>query len=165
MIEGVAYGSWLWRLMSWLPGFILRRWWTKEALAARIRIDVRARHTSVQINGGPEITRADIWLELQNKGYFPVELDRLTAELNLAGSTVEYYLLDRRQVPADSQCDLHVKGPIPPGLIAHYARNLKHGAPVSLSIYAEFNSKVHNFSWKSETLGGIKAENINMPQV
>lgn len=165
MLEGVAY-SWGWKLVSWLPGFLLKRWWPKDALAARVRIDVRPRHSPVQINGGPEITRADIWLELQNAGYFPIELDRMTVELSLAGSSLEFYFLNRVLIPADSRYDFHVQGPIPPGLITHYARNLKANAGgVSLSIYAEFNSKIHNFSVKALSLTGIEPRNINIPQV
>jgi len=164
MLEGISYG-WAWKFVSWLPGFLLRRWWTREALAARIRIDVRPRHSPVQINGGPEITRADIWLEVQNNGYFPVELDRMTVVLTLAGSRVQFFNLDRLPIPADSRAELHVEGPIPPGLILHYARNIKNGDIVSLSVYAEFNSKIHNFAVRRQDLSGIEARNVNMPEV
>jgi hypothetical protein len=163
MLEGVSYG-WVWKFMNWLPGFLLRRWWSKEALSARIRIDVRPRHSPVQINGGPEITRADIWLELHNNGYFPIELDRMTVELNLAGVTLDFYQLSRIAIPADSRHDLYVHGPIPAGVLSHYARNMKNGSGVSLSVYAEFNSKIHDFPVKVQHLSGIEPRHINIPQ-
>lgn len=161
MVEGLAYG-WIWKLVSWLPGFLLRWRFSKQALAGRIKIDVPPRHTPVQINGG-EIPEATIWLQIQNTSYFPVELDRMTVDLTLAGSTVEYFSLERIAIAPDSACDVHVRGPISPGLVAHYARNIKNGDIVSLSVRAEFNSKIHNFSVKTGYLSGIQPRNINMP--
>ncbi len=161
MVEGVAYG-WLWKLVSWLPGFLLRWRFSKQALADRIKIDVPPRHTPVQINGG-EISDATISLQVQNTGYFPVELDRMTVDLTLAGSTVQFFHLERRAIPPDSTCELHIRGPILPGLVAHYSRNIKNGDIVSLSVQAEFNSKIHDFSVKTGYLSGIQPRNINMP--
>jgi hypothetical protein len=164
MLEGVAY-SWGWKFVTWLPGYLLRVWWSKEALAARIRIDLRPRHSPVQINAGPEITRADIWLEVQNSSPFPVELDRMTVTLYLAGSTIDYYHLERVTLRPDSRTEFHVDGYIPPGHIAHYARNYKAASdPVALDIHADFNSKIRNFAVHTGTLTGIQARNINLPQ-
>jgi hypothetical protein len=146
------------------PAFLLRLWWPKERLASRIRIDVRPRHSPVQVNGG-EISKADIWLEIQNSGPFPVELDRLIVTLHLAGTSLDLYRLERTVVQADARTEIHVHGAVPAGHIAHYARNLKHGNPVSLSLHAEFDSKIHQFSVKSDNLSGIEARNVNMPQV
>lgn len=161
MVEGVAYG-WLWKLVSWLPGFLLRWRFSKKALADRIRIDVPPRHTAVQINGG-EITEAAIYLQIHNRGYFPVELDRMTVQLILAGSAIEYFYLDRTPIPPDTTCDIHVRGPLPRGLVDHYARNIKNGDVVSLLVRAELNSKIHNFSVNTGYLNGIQPRNINMP--
>ena len=163
MLEGLAY-SWGWKLMALLPGYLLRLWWTKEALAARIRIDVRPRHSPVQINGGPEVTGADIWLEIHNAGPFLVELDRMAVTLYLAGTSIDYHHLDRLELRPDTRTEVHVHGTIPPGQIVHYARNLKNASdPVALAVRAEFNSKIRNFSVKTGTLTGIEARNINMP--
>src|SRR5688572_22248404 len=98
MLEGVAFGP-LWKLVSWLPGFLLRRWISRRWLAERMRIDVRARHSPVQIMGG-EAPEATIWITFQNIGYFPVELDRFTVDLSLAGMTTQFFHLDRVPVPA-----------------------------------------------------------------
>ncbi len=161
MYEGVAYSA-LWKLMSWLPGFILRRWISKEWLAERTHIDVRARPTGVQINGG-EIPRAYIWLTIHNTGYFPIQLDRLTAELTLAGAAVELYHLNRITIPAEKSYNFYMTGSVPQGLISHFARNIKHSDTVSVSVQAEFNSDIHEFSVNTGSMGGIKPDTTNLP--
>jgi hypothetical protein len=163
MLEGVAY-SWAWKLVTWLPGFLLRLWWPQERLASRISIDVRPRHSPVQINGG-EISRADIWLELQNAGPFPVELDRMIVTAYLAGSSLDFYHLDRIILAPETRTEVHIQGAVPAGHIAHYARNLKHGNPMSLAVRAEFNSKIRQFSVRTDNLSGIDARNVNMPNI
>ena len=154
MYEGVAYSA-IWKFMSWLPGFVVRQFITKRWLAEKTRIDVRARHSSVQIVGG-EMPNATIWLNIHNGGYFPIELDRLTAELWLAGCNVQFYYLDRTLIPAGETRELYLKGNLTPGQIAHYTRN--RAGDVLLSVRAEFNSDIHDFSVNTGQLSGIKPD-------
>jgi hypothetical protein len=161
MYEGIAYSA-LWKLMSWLPGTLLRRWVSREWLISRTRIDVRNRPTGVQIYGG-EMPHASIWLAVHNGGYFPIELDRLTAELNLAGMSIEFFHLSRVPIPAESTREVYVRGPVPQGLIAHYTRNIRNGDVVSVSVRAEFNSAIHHFSVNTASMGGIKPDTANLP--
>jgi len=163
MVEGIAL-NWFWKLMAALPGFLLRWRYPKEALARHIRIDVRPRHTPVQINGG-DVSEVTIWLQIQNAGPFFVELDRMTLQLNLAGYPLDYYMLDRTPVPAASTIEVYVRGPVPAGVIKHYALNVKNGDIVSLHVRAEFNCKVHDFTVRTENLSGIQPRNINIPNL
>ncbi len=160
MYEGVAYSA-LWRLMGWLPGFLLRWWFSKDALKARVRIDVRNRPHAVQVNGG-EVSEAMVWIAIQNAGYFPIELDRLTAVLSLAGVTVECYHLDRLVIAPDANCELYVRAPLTPGVVAHYKLNRNNEGTVNVSVRAEFNSKIHNFSVNTGYLSGVAVRAINM---
>jgi hypothetical protein len=160
MYEGVAYSA-LWKLMGWLPGFLLRWRFPKQALIARTRIDVRNRPHAVQLNGG-EVSEATIWLIINNAGYFPIELDRLTVTLQLAGTPLEFFHLDRIMLAPDSTHELHVRGPISPGALAHYKRNQSNGGMVSVSIRAEFNSKIHNFAVNTGALNNVATRAINM---
>ena len=159
MYDGIAYSA-LWKLMAWLPPFLIRWKFTKEALAARVRIDVRNRPHAVQINGG-EISDATTWLTIQNAGYFPVQLDRLTLTLTLGGVPLDFYHLTRVSIPVDKMHELFLRDPLNPGLISHIKRNLKNGEIVSASIDAEFNSDIHNFSVRVPHISGISYRAIN----
>ncbi|SRR5258706_7706745 len=152
MIEEVAV-SLGWKMMSWLPGFILRRCVTKRSLVEKTQIDVRPRGSQVQLVGG-DIPEATIWLRIDNRGHFPIELDRLTAELWLAGRTVQFFYLDRVTISAGKPCELYVKGSLTEGHIKHMTLN-RQNLNVSLQVRAEFNSKIHNFSVNSGQLSGI----------
>src|SRR5258708_24639459 len=107
MIEEVAV-SIGWKMMSWLPGFVLRRYITKQSLAEKTQIDVRPRNSPVQLVGG-DIPEATISLNIDNKGNFPIQLDRLTAELWLAGPPAQFFYLGRVTIPAG----MHVAGYLP----------------------------------------------------
>lgn len=155
MIEGMTF-SVFWRLMTWLPAFILRRFFSKQTLAERTRIDVRPRNNPVQIRGG-EIPEATIWLQISNKGYFPIELDRLTVELWLAGVTAQFYSLDRVIIEAGAEQEVYLRGPLAIGHIKHLAHN-RNNSNTSISVRAEFNSKIHNFSVITGQLSGINPD-------
>jgi hypothetical protein len=161
MVEAVAL-NWFWKLMATLPGFLLRWWYPREALARHLRIDVRPRHSPVQISGG-DVSEATIWLQIQNTGPFHMELDRMIVQLNLAGYPLDYYMLDRTAIRPASTIEVYVRGPIPPGVLRHYALNIKNGDIVSLQVRAEFNCKVRDFTVRTETLSGIQPRNLNIP--
>jgi hypothetical protein len=152
MIEEVAV-SLGWKIMSWLPGFVLRRYVTKQSLVEKTQIDVRPRNSPVQLLGG-DIPEATIWLRIDNKNNFPIELDRLTVELWLAGRTAQFFYLDRVSIPAGKPCEVYVKGLLTEGHIKHMILN-RQNPNVSLQVRAEFNSKIHNFSVQTGQLSGI----------
>lgn len=152
MIEGVALSA-LWKLMSWLPGIVLRRFISKESLVSKTRIDVRPRHDPVQLRGG-EIPEATVWLQVSNNGYFQIELDRLTAELSLAGAIIQLFSLDRIPILPGATQEVLLRGALAPGHIAHFALNRNNGNS-SLQVRAEFNSNIHNFSVRTDHLSGI----------
>ena len=159
MYEGVAFSA-LWKLMGWLPGFLLRWRFSKEDLKSRIRIDVRNRPHAVQLNGG-EVADAAIWVVIHNAGYFPVELDRATVTLAI-GYSLEFYSLDRVVLAPDATHEVCVRGPLTSGVIAHYKLNRNNSQSFSVSVRAEFNSKIHNFSVNTGYLSGLAIHAINM---
>lgn len=159
MYEGVALGG-LWKLMGWLPGYLLRRFFTKEDLRARIRLDVRNRPYALQLNGG-DMSEATIWVEIRNAGYFTVELDRLTATLSI-GHSFEFYSLDRVTLLPDATHEIYLHGPLTPGAIALYKLNRNNSNICSIQLRAEFNSKVHNFSAKTDHTSSFATHAINM---
>lgn len=146
--------------MGWLPGFLLRRLFSREDLKSRIHIDVRNRPFALQLNGG-DFSEAAMWIVIQNNGYFPIELDRLTATLHI-GVSLDFFSLDRVWLPPDASHEIFVRGPLNPGTIAFYKLNKKNAGIVVIDIRAEFNSKIHNFSYRTGNISSFAINAINM---
>lgn len=158
-METLPFGL-IWRLMSWLPGFILRWFFSKQWLSTHIRIDLRPRHDPVLIQGG-ELPEAQIWLTITNKGHFPVELDRFTVDFGIAGAVVRFHVLKRQALAANAELEVLVRGALSHAHMEHLKRNLAR-PNITVQMQAEFNSKVHNFSVDTGQLSGIKPELMNL---
>jgi hypothetical protein len=150
----------IWRAMSWLPGFILRRFFSKLWLAQHTHLDVRPRHDPVSVYGG-ELPAVHIWLVVSNRGYFTIELDRLTVEFNWNAVVVRFHHLSRVELKPNAETAILIRGVLTTEQIAHISKNRDRPA-VALQLEAEFNSKVHNFSVNTGQLTGIKPELLNV---
>ena len=150
----------IWRAMSWLPGFLLRRFFSKQWLAQHTRIDVRPRYDPVSVRGG-ELPEVHIWLVVSNHGHFPIELDRLTAEFTMGAAVARFHHLNRAELKPNAEIEIFVRGALTGEQIAHISRN-KERPFVALQLQAEFNSKLHNFSVNTGQLSGIKPELLNV---
>lgn len=64
-----------WRLFRWLPGVLLRLYFTQEKLAQLIYLHLRHRHDSAIFDLGESATFS-LYLLAINLSPFPVELDR-----------------------------------------------------------------------------------------
>lgn len=154
-METVPVGL-IWRLMSWLPGFILRKLFSQQWLSAHSRIDLRPRHDPVSIQGG-ELPEVMLWLDISNRGHFPIELDRLTVDFGIAGAMTRFYVLNRKALAPNEEWGLLVRGALSAAHIAHLKRNLER-PNITVQVQAEFNSKIHNFSVDTGQLSGIRPE-------
>jgi hypothetical protein len=150
----------IWRALSWLPGFLLRCFFSKAWLAQNTHMDVRPRHEPVLIRGG-ELPEVEIWLVISNLGHFAIELDRLSAELVFGSAIVRLLHLNRIELRPNTKAEIFIRSSISTEQIAHIARN-KVAPYVGLRLQAEFNSRVHNFSVKPDELSGIKPELQNV---
>jgi hypothetical protein len=157
-METVPFGL-IWRLMSWLPGFILRWFFSKQWLGKHVRMDLRPRHDPVLIQGG-ELPDVQIWLIISNKGHFPVELDRLTVDFGIAGAVTRFHVLKRQDLAANAESEVLVRGALSGEHVAHLKRNLAR-PNITVQVQAEFNSKIHNFAFDTGQLTGIKPEFIS----
>src|SRR5258708_24250037 len=158
MYEGFAFGA-LWKLMGWLPAFLLRWWFSKDQLKSRIKMDVRNRPYAMQINGA-DTSDLTVWFSIHNNGYFSVEVDRVTVSVSI-GRTYEFYDLDRVVLAPDATREMHVSGILSPATIALYKLNKNNGI-VNVVIRAEFNSKIHNLSAKTDYISGFAINAINV---
>jgi hypothetical protein len=159
MYDGMALSA-VWKIMGWLPGFLLRWRFSKEDLKKRIRIDVRNRPFAVQLNGS-DMPEAYVWIVIQNNGYFPVELDRVTVTLSL-GPSIDFYSLDRVPLAPDATHEVHLRGPLSKGIIEHYKLNKDNSYNHSVTVRAEFNSKIHNFSVNTGYMSQLAIHAINI---
>ncbi len=150
----------LWRFLSWLPGFVLRWFFSKRWLADHTRIDIRPRHDPVSVYGG-ELPQVQFWIIVANRGHFPIELDRLTVEFSFAAVNTQFYKLDRIQLAADSEAEVFVRGVLTGEQAVHIAK-YKDRPQIALQLKAEFNSKVHNFAVDTGRLEGINPALSNL---
>ncbi|MDK9690524.1 MULTISPECIES: hypothetical protein [Azospira] len=142
----------IWRLLRWLPGFLLRRYFTKEKLSQLIYVDLRPRHSSVVVDLG-ESASFSLWLMAINLSPFPVELDRAGFRFWLGGSTIDASILKKQVIAPGEVASLYISGAIPEGPANQFARH--SGNPVALDGNIEFNCNVRSFAKTVGHLDGI----------
>lgn len=150
----------IWRAMSWLPGFVLRWFFSKPWLAQHTRLDVRPRYDPLSIYGG-ELPAIEMWLIVSNRGYFTIELDRLTVEFHWNSVMARFHHLTRIELKPNAEADILIRGVLTAEQIAHISK-YKDRASIALQLEGEFNSKIHNFSVNTGQLTGIKPELRNV---
>ena len=146
----------VWRLLAWLPGFVLRFFFSKVWLAQHTVIDLRPRHDPVTLRAS-DLPEFEIWLVVTNRGHFPVELDRLSVELSYAAARIHAGYFRRTEIGAGNPCEVFVRGALSAEQVAHIGRN-RANPYVALQVHAEFNCKLHNFSVDTGQLSGVKPE-------
>jgi len=149
-----------WRFASWLPSFLLRWFFPRERLARLVDIDLRPRHDPVTIYGGesPEI---HIWIVLANRGYFSIELDRLTVEITAGAVVTQLHHLRRTQLLPNQQIEIFVRGSFTAEQTRLLAIQMKSNS-VEMQFFSEFNSKIHDFSVSTGRLAGINSRTVNL---
>ena len=149
----------VWRFLRWLPGYLVRWYYTREKLAKLIYVDVRPRHDSVVVNLG-QAASFTLYLQAINLSPFAVELDRANFRFWFGGATLNASLLKKQVISPGEITTLYISETIPDGHADQMAR-LHHGNPISLDGNIEFNSKVHNFAKSIGHLDGINAKVYN----
>jgi hypothetical protein len=154
----VVSGS-IWRLLSWLPGFLFRRKFSKPWLAQHTFIDVRSRHNPIQIRSG-ELPELEVWLVVGNRGHFPIELDRLSLELTYGPVVLRSTYLNRTNFEAGEEHEIFLRSMVTREQVALIAAH-KDRPFLALQLRAEFNCKIHNFQKDTGQLSGITPVLIN----
>lgn len=154
----VVSGS-IWRLFSWLPGFLFGRKFSKSWLAEHTFLDVRARHDPIQIRAG-ELPELEIWIAIGNRGHFPIELDRLSLELTYGPVVLRAFYLNRTSFAAGEERDIFVRSMVTREQATQIAMH-RDRPYLALQLRAEFNCKVHNFQKDTGQLSGVAPLLIN----
>lgn len=142
----------LWRLLRWLPSFLLRRYFTKEKLAQLIYVDLRPRHHSAVVDLG-ESASFSLYLMVINLSPFPVELDRAHFWFLLGVSRMDASILKKQVIAPGEIASLYIEGTIPEGVANAFVKHPDN--PIALEGFIEFNCNVHCFAKTVGHLDGI----------
>lgn len=144
-----------WRFLSWLPGLLLRRFFSKDWLASHIAIDIRPRHNPVEISQ-PDSPCVRIYLQVRNNTHFEVVIDRLVLKFVYGGELANVIHLKREIFKPNEDREVFLKGQIDESRIKslsfHHNNNPDH---CGLEILAECDSKISKFTIE-KYLEGIK---------
>jgi len=144
----------IWAVLRWLPGAILRRYFTKERLARLIYVDLQPRYESVVIDLGAT-PNYQIWLQIINLSPFAVELDRASFTFHCVNSTLSSSILEKTVIEPGQISQLFIRGVIPDSHASHIATYYDNDH-FSLEGNIEFNCSVTGFAKKIGRLDGIR---------
>lgn len=149
----------VWRLLRWLPGFLLRRYFTGERLAQLIYVDVRPRHESAAVDLG-QTASFRLNLQIINLSPFSVELDRANFRFWVGGVTLDASILKKQIIAPGEIATLYLSGAIPDGHANQIARHTDN--PAALDGNIEFNCTVRSFAKTVGNLDGINPKIYNV---
>ena len=159
MIDDIFVNPIVKMLLKWLPGFILRVFLTEDRLANFIQFSPRPTGEQVIFSGSDTPPSIRIWLNIDNRGPFRVELDRLIIELCHMRYTGELHYLDRIIIEGGKIEEILVRG-----MQGIHFSDLKpsHGASStsSIKIRGYFNSKIKPFKVITNNIESIHVDVI-----
>ncbi len=137
--------KYLWKGVTWLPGFLLKKAFSKKWFQQKVQIDLRPRYEAVTLYAGDkkDIT---IWLRVTNFTYFDIEIDRLIIEFHSAGHVAKLTKLNREIVSSLTQQDFMLQDNLTADNVAAIERTFSSHQKAMIVVHAEINSKVHNFN-------------------
>lgn len=157
-MEGISIGA-IWKLLTWLPKFVLKRIFTKERLSELILFDVRPRHEYAIVNLG-EVATYELWFQMLNLSPFDVELDRASIEFWCGGTIQNSSILERTIIPPGKVETFHIRESLADGHATQIARSVEnHNASIEGTL--EFNSALHQFTKNHWHLNGVIPRFIN----
>lgn len=149
----------IWKYLKWLPGFVLRKIFSKERMADLVLIDVKARHEAVRVNLG-DIASCSIYFQVINMSPFDVELDRSEMDFLCAGTSVSKQYIKKTLFKSGEVGTLYITGEIEAPKANQMARLYKSNGS-SISLHCEFNCKLHAFTKVCSNLDGVNVHFVN----
>jgi hypothetical protein len=150
-------GSVIWRFFKWLPPFVLRRVFSPEWMKKNIYIDIRPRHTSVEI-WHPDNPHVNIYLDIRNNTHFTVEVDRILLKLFFGSELANMAKFEREYLKPGEEKTIYFTGNIGYYQYQGLAFNYEHNSSnCRLEVMSEINTKLHKFRIE-RVLEGIKPE-------
>ena len=157
-MEGMSITA-VWRLLTWLPKFILERIFTRERLADLILVDVRPRHDYCTVNLGRPAS-FQLWMNFLNISPFDVEIDRAELKFYCSGTENKSLIIERKQILAGKLMEYMFSENIGSEHARQIAENISSDQ-TSLELVVEFNCRLHNFKKVTGRLEGLRPKFIN----
>ena len=157
-IEAVSL-KWAWNLITWLPGVLQKRIFSKTWFQQQVKVDLRPRYEAVTLFAGDKKDMT-IWLRVTNLTYFDIEIDRLTIEFHSAGHVAKLIKLSREIVSSLTQQDFMLQDNLTTDNVLAIEKTFSNNPRAMINVHAEINSKVHNFKLDL-TLGDIEPRLVN----
>ena len=149
----------IWRFLTWLPKWILKRIFSEQRMADLVIVDIRPRHERVTVNLSSTPTY-ELWFQAINILPFEVELDRAHIEFICAGTSLKISHTQKTRFKPGEISEFHITGDIPEGkadfIAQHHDRNSS-----SISMNMDFNCILHSFSKQCRNLEGVTPRFIN----
>ena len=149
----------IWRYLTWLPKWFLRRIFSEKRLADLVRVDVRPRHDYATADLGP-VPKFGLWFQVINMSPFEVELDRAEIRFTCAGTGLDACYIKKTTFKSGEIAEFYVGGDIPEGktnqIAEHHDKNASY-----ISMDMDFNCNLHSFSKRSHTLEGVRTRFLN----
>ncbi|MDH5646879.1 MAG: hypothetical protein OEZ01_12770 [Candidatus Heimdallarchaeota archaeon] len=149
----------VWKILKWLPWFILKRIFTKERMADLLIVDVRPRHDYARVDLG-EVSTYEIWFQVINMSPFDVEMDRAEIEFRCAGTMLNKSYIKKTIFDSGKVSNFRIKDDIPEGKANSIARHYDSNDS-SISIHIDFNCKLFSFNKQENNLSGVIPSYIN----
>jgi hypothetical protein len=158
-VDAISIGA-IWRLLTWLPNFALRRVFTQQRLSEMILFDIRPRFDPATFNLGKPASY-ELWLQITNISPFLVTLDQASFKFQFGGVRLESHILEHLQFPSGQTKDFHIEGPINEEQAEQMAQHVESMNGASLSGVLEFNCPLHDFSKNTWQLNQIRPRFVN----
>jgi hypothetical protein len=133
-------------VFQYLPGFVLGWIFSKRWLAEHTTLNVGSRNEPVEpvtIFCG-DFPYLQLTLNVTNRCYKEVELDRLTVEFTFPGITQQLYYLRRTAIPRRKTVDIIIRGNLSSEQAAAIAKQGE--SSIKIEVFAEFNCDIQDFS-------------------
>ncbi|MCV2884476.1 hypothetical protein OE749_07205 [Aestuariibacter sp. AA17] len=154
--------SQIWRLLRWLPTFILRKLFDKQKLSELVYIDVRPRHNAVSVNT-TESGDFTIYFQIINLTPFDIELDRAEIDFWCGGVKLNKQFIKKTLFSSGQVGEFSVDGKLSGTDADSIARNYPD-AQATLSLCCYFNCDLHDFHIEHLNLEGVNVRYMNVEQ-
>jgi len=146
-------------VLSFLPAFMLRWYWTEQRLAVRIKTTISSEGQGIWVDAG-EIPNFHAWLEVTNFSPFQVEVERLHGELYYGTRICSYIWLERIEVPTASEKRIRIEGTLTDSQALYLRRNFGKNK-TKLLINGYLQCRVRGFHIFGRTIESSNAEIVN----
>jgi LEA14-like dessication related protein len=118
----VPFAGTMIRVMSYLFGFIMKKYYTKQKLSSMVKVNISSEHSGITVNCA-ELPDARAWLQITNLSPFPITVHGIEAELYLSGRVARFVSLSNEEIEPSSEGRLFIQTDLTGRQADHVKRN------------------------------------------